>query len=668
MAVKRQYVDKKDPFRALLTDTACGDVPIVFSNDGFYINTIVEFGDQKNNSLIFDSIYKNTLIGNSQSAPYKYQINKKNGISTRKLSLIHPRAQLNFCNFYAEYSNLILYFCSKSEASIRTPYKVSNSLFLKEGASYSPYKEVDIDTIDDELFRRHASSFFSYKDVNLLYKFFKKDAYYDLEKKFSVMRILDIANCFDSIYTHTIAWAVKDKEYNKKFIDFQNQFSVTFDKLVQRSNNNETNGIPIGSEVSRIFAEIIFQKIDQNIIQSLQEKFSYIFSEDYYFARYVDDYIVFSNSEDKASNISHAISDELSRYNLYINDNKIESYSRPFFTKKSNVTTQAHDCLNDLFSTFFKEKNDENPSQFRPKNLVKESNVVKDFINHIKSSCYLSENATYLDVSSYLISCLSKKLISFVDNDELRNHFGEEDEKKQKQIKWQSKKIIFATIEIMFFFYLVNPQSKSSNKMAKTILIVDKFFKQYYEEYSDSFRVMVMNEISSHFPFDNIKNNSRDNFITLENLNILLATSEFGENYLLSETKLEEFLSNCEKVGYFEIISLLYYIKNINQFQNVKHKIEALILKIISDKKHALKSCSETTHLFLDCVSCPFLSLELRKKILEQYLSQYESGITYSEQEVHNFLNELKSKYWFVKWEGLNLIKLLERKELNASY
>lgn len=668
MALEIQYVDKKDPFRALLTDTACGDVPIVFSNDGFYINTLIVSNDENSNTQILDSIYTNTLKGNSQSAPYKYQINKKNGVSTRKLSLIHPRAQLNFCNFYAEYSNLILYFCSKSEASIRAPYKVSNSLFLTEGVSYSPYKEVDIDTIDGELFRRHASSFFSYRDVNLLYKFFKADAYYDLEKRFSVMRLLDIANCFDSIYTHTIAWAVKDKDYNKKFIDFQNQFSVKFDKLVQRSNNNETNGIPIGAETSRIFAEIIFQQIDKNTIKYLKEKFSYDFSEDYYFVRYVDDYIVFSSSDQIADDISNSISDELSKYNLYLNDNKIENYNRPFFTKKSNVIAQAHDCLNDLYKKFFKEKSEDNPYRFKPKNLVKESNVTKDFINHIKNACYLSEKSTYLDVSSYLISCLSNKIISFVDSAELKNHFGEEEEKLKKQRKLHSKKIIFTTIKIMFFFYLVNPESKSSNKMAKTILVIDRFLNEHYPEYIDSYRGMIMSEISSHFPFNNIKNSNRDNFITLENLNILLATSEFGENYLISEIKLKEFLANCEKVGYFEIVSLLYYIKNLNQFSSLKNEIETLILKIINDQSRTLHNCSETVHLFLDCISCPYLSESLKETILKKYLLQYECTTTYSPEEIQVFLNELKSRYWFVKWEGLNLVKLLERKELNASY
>ena len=80
---------------------------------------------------------------------------------------------------------------------------------------------------------------------------------------------------------------------------------------MQRSNNNETNGIPIGSEVSRIFAEIIFQQIDFNVIQILSEKHSHRFGCDYHFVRYVDDYVVFSNTTDVMDVVSYIISDEL---------------------------------------------------------------------------------------------------------------------------------------------------------------------------------------------------------------------------------------------------------------------------------------------------------------------------------------------------------------------
>ena len=61
-----------------------------------------------------------------------------------------------------------------------------------------------------------------------------------------------------------------------------------FDMLMQRLNYNETNGIIIGPEISRIFAEIIFQDIDSKVIRSLRSK-GFKFNKDYVIKRYVDD-------------------------------------------------------------------------------------------------------------------------------------------------------------------------------------------------------------------------------------------------------------------------------------------------------------------------------------------------------------------------------------------
>ena len=41
---------------------------------------------------------------------------------------------------------------------------------------------------------------------------------------------------------------------------------------MQRSNYNETNGIIIGWEISRIFSEVILQEIDRKVISLLEEK------------------------------------------------------------------------------------------------------------------------------------------------------------------------------------------------------------------------------------------------------------------------------------------------------------------------------------------------------------------------------------------------------------
>ncbi len=81
----------------------------------------------------------------------------------------------------------------------------------------------------------------------------------NLEKKFDVFCSIDVAKCFDSIYTHSITWAVKNKEFSKQNRHVKNSFGTIFDRLMQSINYNETAGILIGPEVSRIFQRFFFK-------------------------------------------------------------------------------------------------------------------------------------------------------------------------------------------------------------------------------------------------------------------------------------------------------------------------------------------------------------------------------------------------------------------------
>ncbi|HIC7321105.1 TPA: antiviral reverse transcriptase Drt3b, partial [Salmonella enterica] len=85
-----------------------------------------------------------------QSFPFGYCI-VKDSFSLRRLSLIHPRSQLNYCEFYKNYSSVITYNSSKSNYSIRYPKKVANSFFLYEKNGAERYKGEDIETTEDEL-------------------------------------------------------------------------------------------------------------------------------------------------------------------------------------------------------------------------------------------------------------------------------------------------------------------------------------------------------------------------------------------------------------------------------------------------------------------------------------------------------------------------------------
>ncbi|EFM3680331.1 RNA-directed DNA polymerase, partial [Escherichia coli] len=346
MVIKKNIkLDKKDYLRALLCDTLPGDCPIIFSNDGLYIN-LTEYDRVCNDLLHFtpvSSFLKKIVNPNldssisvadrhrekkKQSSPFGYCI-VKDAFSQRHLSLIHPRSQINYSEFYKTYSSVITLNTLKSNFSIRYPRKVANSFFLYENNALEKYKGEDIETTKDELMRKYSSSYFSYGGFNRIYKLFQSKMFIELEKRFSVMWMLDVSHCFDSIYTHSVSWALKNKSYIKKHVKHSNQFGQELDTLMQRSNNNETNGIPIGSEFSRVFAELIFQRIDCNIESCLLSEHGWVNNKDYVILRYVDDFIVFCNGESSAEVITKIINVKLNEYNLQLNVNKLKKYSRP---------------------------------------------------------------------------------------------------------------------------------------------------------------------------------------------------------------------------------------------------------------------------------------------------------------------------------------------------
>lgn len=653
-------LDKKDFNRALLTDTSSGDVPIIFSNDGLYTNIHSHAQNHySTENKIFDSFYNKILKSSGhQSSPYKYSI-KKGQFTLRKISLIHPRAQVKFASFYAEYSNVLIYLCSLSPASIRAPYKVSNSYFAKDSDKASKYKEVDIDTLENELSRKHSSSYFSYKGHNRLYKLFDSIQYVSLEKRFSSFWMLDVSNCFDSIYTHSISWAVKNKEYIKNNIDYKNQFCNEFDQLMQRSNNNETNGIPIGSEISRIFSEVIFQVIDRNIIAYISEIHGYSFGKEYVFYRYVDDFVIFSKSENLSSHVAKAISDCLGEYNLYLNESKIKKYIRPFSTEKSNIISQAKRKINELEEKIFEKQSVDGKHFIKPKKINRKNSLIKYFIGQIKYICDINSMG-YVDISSYLISTFSNRIVDLVTSYEKLEKLIDDNE------KLRYRDVIITICKLLFFFYTVNPLVTSSYKLAKTIIIADKFFLFSCPEFSSHFRTQVMLEIED-INFESGIDGERSGFVALEGLNVLLATSEFGIGYLIPIERLKSFFNETSEISYFSLISLLYYIRDHSVYSEVKPKIEEKILQRIGDCSGIAKS-SEVAHLFLDSLSCPYLSREFRRKILNLYLSEVDNSLNLSQQEIDHALSKLQEIYWFVKWNDLDLIKLLERKGLNKAY
>lgn len=75
----------------------------------------------------------------------------------------------------------------------------------------------------------------------------------------------DITRFYPSMYTHSIPWAAYGKENVKDNIKlYEGSFADRIDQLLRACNRNQTVGIPVGPETSRVIAEIVSSRIDDD--------------------------------------------------------------------------------------------------------------------------------------------------------------------------------------------------------------------------------------------------------------------------------------------------------------------------------------------------------------------------------------------------------------------
>ena len=102
----------------------------------------------------------------------------------------------------------------------------------------------------------------------------------------------DITDCYGSIYTHSIAWALHKKVVAKSKRNDSSLIGNQIDKHIQNMQYSQTNGIPQGSSLMDFIAEMVLGNMDLE----LSEKIDDFGIDDYLILRYRDDYRIFCNN------------------------------------------------------------------------------------------------------------------------------------------------------------------------------------------------------------------------------------------------------------------------------------------------------------------------------------------------------------------------------------
>ena len=245
------------------------------------------------------------------------------------MSIIHPYNQWQVVEFYDQYKYSILYLCNQSKYSLRKPHKIAQYFYYRDRlhSKLSGHESDKVELFFNEY--ENLKTFFSYEKYSNIYKFYEDYRYQRAEKKFKHLVKFDLQSCFDSIYTHTISWATAGGPDKVKVLPAYHGSWVgdAFDNLMQSVNARETNGIVIGPEFSRIFAEIILQYIDHRVEQELLEQ-SLCQKSNYECYRYVDDYFLFYNDENDRKTFMESLIKWLKEFKLQISPSKTEEFER----------------------------------------------------------------------------------------------------------------------------------------------------------------------------------------------------------------------------------------------------------------------------------------------------------------------------------------------------
>lgn len=639
--------------------------------------------------------------------PFNYAIKHKE-TSNRRLSIVHPLNQIQMVGFYDRYKNTLLYMCGKSHFSIRYPSKVACYFYYKDRlhSTLLGKKSDKLEVYFSEY--ENMKTFFSYKQYANLYKFYEDYRFQRAEKKYQHLLKFDIQGCFDNIYTHSIAWAVNGgmNTYKDFFEGRDDSFASRWDEVMQHLNYNETNGIVIGPEFSRIFAEVIMQHIDLRAETELK-KAGFINKVDYECYRYVDDFFLFYNDVIVKEKALRLFDELLREYKMTISHEKTIQIERPFITDITRAKNLIDILLRDAFSFSSAEKDVDKDDEDRDESdavdveiTVKEENLKKaleqESFFHLKATHFNKKYKDILittgvvpkEVANYTLAIANiqlprllkkydrifKTLKKGLDNPELAN-YHDACTRRITQLESKLSNYLLELVDAVFFIFSENERINTTLKLSQVlneiIIYLDNDYnisrKKTIKRFSDNTRAVVFKKIRDEICL--VMQRSPMNTDTqLETLYLLPVFRQLRAKYRLTSFELEKYLGtkrkedgtleHLPKLNAIASIILLYYMGSSSEYNELREALKVGILKMFDEMPSRRKHRSaEMTILALDLAACPYLGRNQRsfkQKVLQ--------SMGLSKTDASAIAEYMKTqKYMFTKWTGVNVTK-----ELNA--
>lgn len=657
----------KSKYRAVISEMLPYERPVFFTNR-FFARLLKFYGIRtKDDSLVAtrheeESGLKEFLLilGGQNGALrtcFQYNISKDGHEDGRCLSVIHPFHQVKMVEFYDKYKMLLIDFCQRSHFSVRYPYKVAD--FQKKQKGYHKLYSDDAEPIDTHESLKHFFAYKQYKNINFFYGDYR---FLRAEKKFRKMTKLDLEHCFENISPELLA----DAMFGHDVDECPGTMAFEFCQL-QKDFLNTKTGIVIGPEFSRIYAEIILQRIDLTIERQL-EKNGIKRNVDYIFYRYVDDGFLFYNDSAVKVQFFHTYWDALSAYGLRIKKEKVIDFKeRPFIETISVAKQQLLNLVDERFENRLR--------TFKGFVKMQDNHIdtptrldFKTFVNEVRNILG-GENKTikYKDITSFLLGIMQTRTVRLLE--EFNLLYAQYTVSSEKgcisetgvriKVRYEREFIDFCMNLIELLFYFLGCDMRMSTSV-KTVSIINKlqlfvrgnyqvseysmsgkFPKHYVERLDDK----ISDEIATLF--QNIVPKSSN---MMETLNILEVEKVMLRRNQISPKALNNLWAKVEDkthaLNFFTVFEMIHFIKDSNGYAELKGELYQWIDKEIVSLTDSKKNDTESVLTFLETMCCPWID-EYKKREYATLLFEEASDKVYAFSQ--------KQKNLFIQWHGYNV-------------
>ena len=625
----------KSKYRTIICDVLPYEKPIFFSNR-FFARFLKRYGIRiqdgrlvatKNKCEGLDALL--LLLGGMKDDKrpcFQYHITKDGHESGRCLTVIHPFHQVQMVDFYDKYKSLLLDFCKRSSFSIRYPYKIATYQKKKKG-----FYHLISDTANSINTKESIRHFFAYKYYHNINDFYDDYRYLRAEKRFPFMLRVDLQNCFESINPNLLSRAVFDMDMES----CPGTMADCFYKL-QCSFLSKENGIVIGPEFSRIFAEMVLQKIDLLLERGLLNGYGLEKTKDYLFYRYVDDGFIFC------------------KYHLYIKKEKTRLYSqRPFLESITCIKQSLTKLIDSVFESRletlkgikkFQKDDYDTPTVIDYKSFVRSIRSIIGSAGHNQEGI---PNVLYKDVMSFMLGLITKRLNTLLSQfNDLYRQYSEAEyigiiSEKGKDIKDKYENdfliFLFNLIEILFYLLSCDLRMSTSIKVVSLINKLQLFVRGRYKfedgtisQKFDTVYISILDKRISDETQTLLDCNIPNSFNMMEILNTLELQKLMSIPCQISENALKNYLRQSnysECFNFFTVFELLHFINYSSNYDWLKSDLYSWIDKTLERLFILGQSDTEAVLTAFELLCCPWADHEKKQKWAEKFFGTQSSNV-----------------------------------------